>query len=428
MSGVWEEAKKHLAGGVDSPVRAFKAVGGEPVFMAEGRGPFLYDHRGRRYLDYCLSWGAILFGHADPQTVRAVRTQAAKGTGFGTATEYETALAREIKKAFPRMERMRFTSSGTEAVMSAIRLARGVTRRSRIVKFEGCYHGHADGLLVKAGSGLATFGAPDSDGVPSEVASLTTVLPYNDVAAVRRVLKKKDTACVIVEPVAGNMGVVPATAEFLAALREETRRGGSLLIFDEVISGYRVAYGGAAKRYGVSPDLTTLGKIIGGGLPVGAFGGSASLMKALSPTGKVYQAGTLSGNPLSMAAGLSVLSRLSEKTYATLEARTAPFLARAGEILREKNAVIQNVGSMFTVFFGVDRVRDFGDVRRADGKEYARFFHHLLRRGVYFPPSAFEACFLSLSHGAAELDRTLGVFEEYSAGWKRKSNSYRLSR
>ena len=413
MANAWVEAKKHLVGGVNSPVRAFKAVGGTPVFMAKGRGPFLFDNHGRRYVDYCLSWGAILFGHADPQTVRVVQRRAAKGTGFGTATECETALAREIKKAFPRMEKIRFTSSGTEAVMSAIRLARGITGRSRILKFEGGYHGHADSLLVKAGSGLATLGSPDSDGVPREIAKLTTVLSYNDAAAARRVLRKKDVACVVVEPVAGNMGVVPASKEFLNTLRDETRRNGSLLIFDEVISGYRVAYGGASHLYGVEPDLTVLGKIIGGGLPVGAFGGRAALMNVLSPLGKVYQAGTLSGNPLSMAAGLSVLSRLSKKFYETLDAKTTPFFERAREILAARGAMIQNAGSMFTVFFGVEGVRSFSDAARSNKKEYRRFFHHLLRSGVYFPPSAFESCFVSFSHGDAELGRTLEVFEKF---------------
>ncbi|MGH7198802.1 MAG: glutamate-1-semialdehyde 2,1-aminomutase, partial [Candidatus Omnitrophota bacterium] len=355
MQTAWAEAKKHLAGGVSSPVRAFKAVGGAPVFMEQGLGPYLFDREKRRYIDYCLSWGAILLGHADEGVVRAVSGQAAKGTSFGTATENETLLAREIKKAFPGMERIRFTSSGTEAVMSAVRLARGVTKRNRIVKFEGCYHGHSDSLLVQAGSGLATFGAPSSLGVPRSIAELTTVLPYNDAEAVERFFRSdpRDVACVIVEPVAGNMGVIPAKGPFLETLRRRTLKNGSLLIFDEVISGYRVGFGGAQHFYGIEPDITILGKIIGGGLPIGAFGAKAAIMNVLSPEGKVYQAGTLSGNPLSMAAGLSVLSRLGPGFYKKLNRRTADFLKEALAALRKRRKAvsIQSAGSMFTIFF-----------------------------------------------------------------------------
>ncbi|MBI4352564.1 MAG: glutamate-1-semialdehyde 2,1-aminomutase, partial [Candidatus Omnitrophica bacterium] len=322
MKKLWQSAERHLAGGVNSPVRAFKKVGGTPIFMDRGFGPFLIDAEGRRYIDYCLSWGAVLFGHAHEETAAAIQKQAVKGTSFGTVTENETLLAKAIQKAFPAMERVRFTSSGTEAAMSAIRLARGVTGRNRIVKFEGCYHGHADGLLVKAGSGAAAFGSPDSLGVPSEIAGLTAVLPYNDTEAVRSFFRRtEDTAAVIVEPVAGNMGVVPARQDFLEALREETERTGSLLILDEVITGFRVGYGGAGRLYEIRPDITLLGKIIGGGLPIGAFGGSAKIMNFLSPLGKVYQAGTLSGNPLSTAAGLSILSRLSRTFYEELHAK-----------------------------------------------------------------------------------------------------------
>ena len=316
MNRLWKEAQKNLAGGVNSPVRAFNSVGGDPIFIEQGLGPFLYDAEGRKFIDYCLSWGAILLGHAEEETVEAIQKQAAKGTSFGTVTQNETRLAIEIKKAFPKLERLRFTSSGTEAVMSAIRLARGLTRRDRIVKFEGCYHGHSDSLLVQAGSGAATFGSPSSRGIPKDLAHLTTVLPYNDLDAVERCLKNaKDIACVIVEPIAGNMGVIPGQPKFLNALRKITRQNGSLLIFDEVISGFRVAYGGAQHLVGIHPDITVLGKVIGGGLPIGAFGASANFMSALSPNGRVYQAGTLSGNPLSVVSGISVLSRLSSPGY-----------------------------------------------------------------------------------------------------------------
>ena len=335
LNQAWCKAKKHFAGGVNSPVRAFKAVGGDPVFMKQGLGPYLYDSNNKRYIDFCLSWGAILFGHADETTIRAVQNQAGRGTSFGTATEYETSLAILIKKAFPKIEKLRFTSSGTEAVMSAVRLARGVTNRERIVKFEGCYHGHADSLLVKAGSGLATFGTPDSAGIPRALAALTSVLPYNDPVAVDHFFKTHhDVACILVEPVAGNMGVIPATPAFLTSLRRAADKSGALLIFDEVISGFRVAYGGAQHIYKIEPDITILGKIIGGGLPIGAFGARAQIMDALSPDGSVYQAGTLSGNPLSMAAGISVLSRLQPAFYTEINLKTARFTTELSKIFK----------------------------------------------------------------------------------------------
>ena len=415
VNRAWEEAQKHLVGGVNSPVRSFKSVGGDPIFMERGAGACLYDNQGKRYIDYCLSWGALLFGHADKTTIEAIRKQAAKGTTFGTATEYETALAVEIKKAFPDMEKIRFTSSGTEAVMSAIRLARGVVRKDRLVKFEGCYHGHADSLLVKAGSGLATLGSPDSEGVPADLARLTSVLPYNDSEAVVHFFKKiRGVACVIVEPVAGNMGVVPARKEFLDTLRRETKKNGALLIFDEVISGFRVGFGGAQHVYGIKPDLTILGKIIGGGLPVGAFGGSSSLMSALSPLGKVYQAGTLSGNPLSMVAGKSVLSRVSKATTEEMRKKTDSFLNEMRSIFKKKNVPvsIQSVGSMFTIFFSRKPVRNFQDSLESDQNAFKRFFHAMVRSGVYIPPSAFETYFVSSAHGAAEFQKTLNVVKK----------------
>lgn len=411
----WGEAQKHLAGGVNSPVRSFKSVGGDPIFMERGEGATLYDNQGKRYIDYCLSWGAILFGHANKTTIEAIRKQAVKGTTFGTVTEYETALAVEIKKAFPDMEKIRLTSSGTEAVMSAIRLARGVVQKDRILKFEGCYHGHADSLLVKAGSGLATHGSPDSEGVPAALARLTSVLPYNDSGAVVDFFKQmKDVACVIVEPIAGNMGVVPARKEFLDTLRKETKKNGALLIFDEVISGFRVGFGGAQHLYGIKPDLTILGKIIGGGLPVGAFGGSSGLMSALSPQGKVYQAGTLSGNPLSMVAGKSVLSRVSEITYEELGKKTDAFLNELRSIFKKKSMAvsIQSVGSMFTIFFSRKPIQNFQDSLRSDQNAFKRFFHAMIRSGIYIPPSAFETCFVSLAHGSAEFQKTLNAVKK----------------
>ncbi len=413
MKTAWQEAQKHLAGGVNSPVRAFKAVGGNPIFMERGLGPFLFDKNGRAYIDYCLSWGALLFGHADEEILSSIRIQAQRGTSFGTATEYETALAAEIKKAFPGMEKMRFTSSGTEAVMSAVRLARGITKKDGLVKFEGCYHGHADSLLVKAGSGLATFGSPDSEGVPKSVASLTSVLPYNDVQAVNHFFANhKDIACVIVEPVAGNMGVVPAKKEFLEALRKKTKEVGAFLIFDEVISGYRVAYGGAQHLYGIEPDITILGKIIGGGLPIGAFGAKSALMGALSPEGRIYQAGTLSGNPLSMVAGKSVLSRLSPGFYKALNAKTAAFLREASALFkkRKKAITIQNIGSMFTPFFCSACPSNFREASSQNEGEFKRFFRKMTASGIYVPPSRFESYFISDAHSEAEFKKTLEVF------------------
>lgn len=405
----WAEARRHFPGGVNSPVRAFKAVGGEPVFMVRGLGPYLYDEDGRDYVDHCLSWGAVLLGHADAEVGAALQSQAARGTSFGTVTTAESRLAALIKSHYPSIDKIRFTSSGTEAVMGALRLARGYTGRDRVVKFEGCYHGHADSLLVKAGSGLATFGTPDSAGIPSALAGLTSVLPYNDVAALERYFKDlgRTTAAVIIEPVCGNMGVVPPRTDFLDKLRTLTARYGTVLIFDEVMTGYRVALGGAQQLYGIRPDLTVLGKIIGGGLPVGAFGGRSTIMDRLSPAGPVYQAGTLSGNPLSMAAGISVLSRLNADVYRAIGSHAEELTRRLrASFARHKIAVrIQRVGAMFTVFFADGPVMNWSQVARTDKRRHARFFRRMLERGVYLPPSAFEACFLSARHGAVETKR-----------------------
>ncbi len=410
MKKAWADARKCFAGGVNSPVRAFKSVGGDPVLMKKGSGACLWDTDGKKYVDFCMSWGAMLFGHAEERTVKAIRAQAALGTSFGTATPYETRLGVEIKKVFPAIEKLRFTSSGTEAVMSAIRLARGVTGRERIVKFEGCYHGHSDSLLVKAGSGLATFGTPDSAGVPRSLAGLTATLPYNDADAVKKFFKKtRDIACVIVEPVAGNMGVVPSNCEFLETLRKETKKAGALLLFDEVISGFRITHGGVQHLYGIEPDLTILGKVIGGGLPVGAFGGSSKIMENLSPNGDVYQAGTLSGNPLSMAAGHSVLSRLTPMFYEKLNDRTGYFLAQVRSLLKKHGETfsLHSAGSMFTIFLGNDKIENFADAKRCDTRRFARFFRAMLKEGVYIPPSLFESYFVSAAHRDTDLEYTL---------------------
>lgn len=405
----WAEAQRHFPGGVNSPVRAFKAVGGEPVFMVRGLGPYLMDEDGRDYVDYCMSWGALLLGHADAGTGEALQAQAARGTSFGTVTTAESRLAALIKTHYPSIEKIRFTSSGTEAVMGALRVARGYTGRDRVVKFEGCYHGHADSLLVKAGSGLATFGSPDSAGVPRELARLTSVLPFNDIKALEAYFKQLGgrTAAVIIEPVCGNMGVVPPRPEFLSRLRTLSTRYGAVLIFDEVMTGFRVALGGAQALYGIRPDLTVLGKIIGGGLPVGAFGGTAAIMDRLSPAGPVYQAGTLSGNPLSMAAGISVLSRLDASIYRGIESRAVELTGLLGRAFSRRGVAvrIQRVGAMFTIFFTDAPVRNWQEVSRTDKRRHARFFRRMLERGVYLPPSAFEACFLSAGHGPQESRR-----------------------
>jgi glutamate-1-semialdehyde 2,1-aminomutase len=402
-------AERLIPGGVNSPVRAFRSVGGEPRFIARGEGARIWDVDGREYLDFVASWGPLILGHAPPAVVEAVAVAAARGTSYGAPTPQEVELAAMVTAAYPSMEMMRLVSSGTEAAMSAIRVARGATGRDLLVKFDGCYHGHADSLLVKAGSGGATFGIPDSRGVPAALASLTLTLPFNDLAAVRELFRARggEIAALIVEPVAGNMGVVPPAPGFLAGLREVTAAHGALLIFDEVITGFRVAYGGAQELYGVRPDLTCLGKIIGGGLPVGAYGGSRAIMEHVAPLGGVYQAGTLSGNPLAVAAGLTTLRALEDrKVYGRLDALGARLergLAEAGEKAGVPLA-INRVGSMLTAFFCAGPVRDYAGARAADAARYARFFHAMLERGVALAPSQFEAAFVSLAHSEDDID------------------------
>jgi glutamate-1-semialdehyde 2,1-aminomutase len=409
-TSLFRRALDLIPGGVNSPVRAMRAVGlDEPFFVARAEGAYLYDTEGNRYLDWVMSWGPLLFGHADPETVEAVREAATRGTSFGAPTEAEVELAAEIAAAVPSIEKVRLVSSGTEAAMSALRLARGFTKRDRILKFAGCYHGHSDALLASAGSGLATLGIPSSPGVPTAVTQDTIVCPYNDVdAAAAAVLRYGEgLAAIIVEPVAGNMGVVPPAPGFLEALRRLCDASGALLVFDEVITGFRVARGGAQELYGVYPDLTILGKIVGGGLPLAAFGGRADVMEQLAPSGPVYQAGTLSGNPLATAAGLSVLRRLRDPAvYDELE-RKASRLASGFE-----RGVVSRVGAMLTLFAADEAPRNFDEAQQADVERYAQGFRHLLDNGIYVAPSQFEAMFVSLAHSDEDIDRTIAVVNE----------------
>jgi glutamate-1-semialdehyde 2,1-aminomutase len=412
---LFTEACKYIPGGVNSPVRAFRGVGGEPVFFARAKGSRVWSADGREFIDYVGSWGPMILGHADPQVIRVVQQTAVNGLSFGAPTEIETTVARKIIELVPSIELVRMCSSGTEATMSAIRLARGFTGRNKIVKFEGCYHGHSDSLLVKAGSGMLTLGVPTSPGVPPELAAHTITLSYNDAAQVRAAFAEvgAEVACVIVEPVAGNMNCIPPVPGFLETLREECTRHGAVLIFDEVMTGFRVAKGGAQALYGVRPDLTTLGKIVGGGMPVGAFGGRRDIMERIAPLGPVYQAGTLSGNPVAMAAGLATLEGLDAPGFhERLAASTdrlvnglAQAAARAGIPL-----ATNHVCGMFGFFFtDAKRVTSYADATACDVERFKRFFHGMLGEGIYLAPSAFEAGFISAAHTDADIDATVAA-------------------
>lgn len=405
---LFDEALRLIPGGVNSPVRAWKSVGGSPLFFARAEGSKLIDVDGRSYVDFVGSWGPMILGHSHPRVVQAVLEAATKGFSFGAPTPGEVELARLVTEAFPSIQKVRLVSSGTEAAMSAIRVARAFTARPRILKFAGCYHGHVDSLLVRAGSGAMTFGVPDSEGVPEAFTALTRVAEFNHLDEVDRALQAegRETAAIIVEPVVGNMGVVKPDPGFLEGLRRLTREAGCLLIFDEVMTGFRVARGGVQELTGIVPDLTCLGKIVGGGLPVGAFGGRAEIMDRLAPVGGAYQAGTLSGNPLAVAAGIATLRELRPESYRRLEelgARLENGLLRA---LRDRGicGCVNRQGSMWTLFFGVEKVHDHDQARACDTKAYARFFHAMVERGFYLPPSQFEAAFLSLAHSDAEVD------------------------
>jgi glutamate-1-semialdehyde 2,1-aminomutase len=414
---LFARARRVIPGGVNSPVRAFHAVGGTPPFIARGRGARVWDADGNAYLDYVGSWGPLILGHADPGVLRAVRRAAERGTSFGAPTELEVELAEAIRSAMPAVARVRMVSSGTEAAMSAIRLARAATGRKRVLKFDGCYHGHADALLVGAGSGVATLGIPGSPGVPEEFTRLTLQVPFNDLAAVEAACARwgGELACIIVEPVAGNMGLVRPEPGFLPGLRALCDRTGALLIFDEVMTGFRVAHGGAQARYGVRPDLTCLGKVVGGGLPAAAYGGRAELMDQVAPDGPVYQAGTLSGNPLAMAAGRETLRRLARRgVYARLEALSTRLAEGLEAAAREAGVELTAgaVGGMFGFFFHPGPVRSFEDAKKSHLARFRRFFAAMLERGVYLAPSAFEAGFVSLAHTPRDVDRTLAAARE----------------
>lgn len=413
---LFKQACQHLVGGVNSPVRAFKAVEGIPLFINRGKGSRIWDADGNEYIDYVGSWGPLILGHASSHVLQALHETMKEGVSFGAPTAKEIQIARMVQEAYPSMELIRFVNSGTEAAMSALRVARGYTGRNKIIKFDGCYHGHADFLLVKAGSGAATLGEPDSAGVPPEAASLTLVARYNDLESVKKIFlsHQKEISAVIVEPVLGNMGCIPPAPGFLEGLREITRQEGVLLIFDEVMCGFRVAHGGAQELYGIQPDLTCLGKIIGGGLPVGAYGGKKEIMEMVSPLGPVYQAGTLSGNPLAMAAGMATLHELTKSGfYADLEEK-GDFLEKGILGIASRCGVplqVNRVGSMLACFFNSELVVDADSARRGNVDQFKKFFHFLLNEGIYWAPSPYESVFISSAHSQADLDQTLHVIE-----------------
>lgn len=411
---LFQNATKVIPGGVNSPVRAFKAVDSEPIFIEKAKGAYLYDADGNKYIDYCLSWGPMILGHARTEVLSEVRKVMSKGTSFGIPTELETKLAEMIVRAIGSVEKVRLVSSGTEAVMTAIRLARGCTGRDKIIKFIGCYHGHVDHMLVQAGSGAMTLGSPSSPGVPKDFTKHTILLPYNNTEMLEKAMNKYQDkiAAVIVEPIAGNMGVVPPQKDFLTTIRRLCTKNGSVLIFDEVITGFRVKYGSVQDIFGVKADLTCLGKIIGGGFPIGACGGKAKLMNKLAPTGQIYQAGTLSGNPVCVAAGIATLKLLQSRSlYSALERATVKLCDGIRQALSERGVehTVNQIGSMFTVFFNSDSVTDYVSAARSDTRKYGRFHPAMLSQGVYFPPSQFEACFVSARHTERDVDKTIAA-------------------
>ncbi len=411
---LFQDARKVIPGGVNSPVRAFKAVGAGPIFVEKAKGPYLYDANGKRYIDYCLSWGPMILGHANKYVLDQVKKVMVRGTSFGIPTELETQLANMITAAIDSVEKVRLVSSGTEAVMTAIRLARGCTGRDKIIKFIGCYHGHVDHMLVKAGSGATTFGTPSSPGIPKDFTKHTILLPYNNTQRLEKAFMKHagKIAAVIVEPVAGNMGVVLPNKDFLKTIRKLCTKNRSLLIFDEVITGFRLRYGSAQKLFGVKADLTCLGKIIGGGFPIGACGGKAKLMDNLAPTGSVYQAGTLSGNPVCVAAGIATLKRLkSQDPYQRLDRLTQQLCSQISRALQKTGVdhTINQIGSMFTLFFNPRRITDYDSAIKSDTTMYAKYFTHMLKAGIYLPPSQFETCFISTEHKRKDFSKTITV-------------------
>jgi glutamate-1-semialdehyde 2,1-aminomutase len=417
---LYQRAVQHIPGGVNSPVRAWRAVGGDPVFIQRARGSKLWDVDGQMYIDYVGSWGPMILGHAHPKVLTAIHSVMRDGTSFGAPTAREVVMAETLAAAIPSLEMVRLVSSGTEATTAAIRLARAYTNRPAILKFDGCYHGHVDALLVRAGSGAATFGVPDSAGVPEAIASQTLIATFNDLPSVEACFNAEPQriAAVIVEPVVGNMGVIPPAPEFLRGLRELTRRHGALLIFDEVITGFRLGYGAVQTQFGVEPDVTCLGKIVGGGLPLAAFGGKRSIMEQLAPLGPVYQAGTLSGNPLAVAAGLQTLELLRVPgTYERLEGLAARLEQglRAALAEYDRRCCLNRIGSMWTLFFGTSAVRDADGARRSDTETFARWFRGMLERGIYLPPSQFEAAFVSLAHSEEDIDNTVQAAREVLA-------------
>ena len=416
---LFQDASEVIPGGVNSPVRAFKAVGANPIFVEKAKGPYLYDADGNRYIDYCLSWGPMILGHAHKEVLEQVKKTMAKGTSFGIPTKLETQLAKMIVQAIDTVEKVRLVSSGTEAVMTAIRLARGCTGRDKVIKFIGCYHGHVDHMLVQAGSGAMTFGAPSSPGVPKDFTKHTILLSYNDPEMLKKAFKKyaSEIAAVIVEPIAGNMGVVPPKANFLETIRKLCTKNKSILIFDEVITGFRIKYGSVQELFGIEADLTCLGKIIGGGFPIGACGGKAKLMDNLAPQGQVYQAGTLSGNPVCVAAGIATLKLLkSQNPYPSLAVATQKLCDGIDQALKKRNVehTINRVSSMFTLFFNPGRVTDYNSAVKSDTTKYAEYFATMLKAGIYLPPSQFEACFISTKHKQEDLDTTIAAVQKFT--------------